>query len=311
MPNAKALSQAIKDTLLQYQNSELAAVKTWKRGVLPPTPTFPACAVMPQRCLIYGDYNRRKQLEWEFSLEFFARHTDPRVAIETATELAQAAKMVMKQHFKLGAISGDPSSTNVVDTELQPTYTESISQPPGQYMQMAVVPLRITQYEALPDNVQVPVEAGFTDNVELVRFIQTRLENWARYKGLPNLGQVSLFARSVAPPVAKFPAVTVIENQHNHHRELTGLDIVNRTYDFSVYTNLLPQEVNFDLNLALVDQLVKVLWIDYAWGGRAELTDVEEIQFVREQNEVGRMYRSTVTANIQCREQLELAEARR
>lgn len=311
MPNGKILSQAVKDTLLRYQNSELKDVRTWKRGVLPPAPTFPACAIMPERVRLFYERNGQITLVWEFNIEFFARHTDPRVAIETAQTLAQNAKTVLKQHFKLDGVPGDLSSTLVVDTELRPIYQEAVPQPSGQYMHMAVVPIEITQYEDLPEDRIVEELAGYTDSVELIQFMENRLEAFARDAGALSLRSVVQFSRSIIPPIPKYPAVTINEVLTKHDRSLTGTDVVSHSFDFSVFTDLLPQEVNLDLNFTLVDILVKVIQLNHAWGGRAEQTTVDEVEFVREINQIGRVYRSTITSTVGCREQISLAEARR
>jgi len=311
MPDGKTLSQAIKDQLLEYQNSELREIRTWKRGVLPPTPTFPACSVMPERVRILYPRNRQAELHWDFNIELFARHKTPREALETVQRLAQAVKMIIKQHFKFGAISGSPSSTLVLDTEIKPVYEEVIPQPTGQYMHMAVVPLEVIQYEDLPEELIIESTAGLTDGVELVQFIENRLEAFARDSSQLSLRQVAQFSRSLVPPIPQFPAITISGAITEHDRALTGLDIVNHSFDFSVFTSLLPQEVNLDLNLVLVDLLIQIIWVNFAWGGRAEMTTVEEVEFVRERSEVGHVYRSTITANVQCREKISLEVARR
>ncbi len=296
MATAKQLINTMKKVLLSFRDRELKGINTWKRGVLPPMPAFPAMTIMPERVdFEYTHSGGKYTARWLINVEFFARHRSPEEAMEQVRYYSGVTKHLFKEFFQWDGLA--------IDSEVHPKEYEELIPFQGQYMQMGAVPIEIITYEDQPTNRETLTEFRWTDSTDLIQVIFDRLTR-QKNESVMSLKPVKQFYRSQIPPIPAYPAVTLIEPITNNERVYTALDANTRIFEASVFTHLLDQEQNLDLNLDLVEVIVDVLQTYYMWGGRCIDSPVLGVQFFRESNEIGKVYRSTVTYQCQSPEEI-------
>lgn len=287
MPTARVLLTQIKNVLLQYQSAELRGVVTYKRGVLPPQPAFPALAIMPELATFGIPLSNGKyEVRWQVNLELFANQRTPDEAMDTVRLLANNIKQIVRQNPTWGGIA--------IDTEIFAKEYEELIPFMGQFMQIGSVPIEILTYEQMPPNLDVRTEFRYTDSVDLIKAIFERLIR-QKNERLMSLGAVAEFYRAHIPPIPTFPAVTLIEPVTNSERVYTGLDANTRTYHLNIFTRLADQELNLDANLDILETVIDILQVYYSWGGRTINSLVQKIEFARETTaRIGAVYRTTI-----------------
>jgi len=298
MATARQLIDKMKQVLLSFRERELRGINTWKRGVLPPMPAFPAIAIMPERVdFDYSHSGGKYTARWLISVEFFARQRTPEEAMEQVRHYAGVTKHIFKEYFKWDGLA--------VDSEVFPKEYEELIPFQGQYLQMGAVPIQVITYEEQASPREVYNDFRWTDSVDLIQQIFERLTK-QRNEAQMSLRQVSQFYRSQIPPIPEYPAVTLVEPLTDNERVYTSLDANTRVFEISVFTHLLDQEVNLDVNLDIVETIIDVLQVYYMWGGRCIDSPVLGVQFFRDTNEVGKVYRSTITYQCQSPEEIGL-----
>lgn len=299
MATTRQLIDTMKNVLLSFRESELRGINTWKRGVLPPIPAFPALTIMPERVdFEYSHNNKKYTAKWLISVEFFARQRTPEEAMEQVRYYSGVTKQIFKEYFKWDGLA--------VDSEVFPKEYEELIPFQGQYLQMGAIPIEVITYEEQPQNLDIVNEFRWTDSVDLIAAVFDRLTKQKNESNM-SLRQVRQFYRSQIPPIPDYPAITVIEPITNNERVYTGLDANTRIFEISVFTHLLDQEVNLDMNLDIVETLVDILQVYYMWGGRCIDSPVLGVQFFRDTNEIGKVYRSTITYQCQSPEEVGLS----
>ena len=296
MPTTRQLIDTVKSVLLSYRERELRGINTWKRGVLPPIPAFPAVTIMPERVdFEYGYSGGKYKARWLISVEFFARQRTPEEAMEQVRYYSGAVKQIFKEHFKWGNLA--------VDSMIFPKEYEELIPYQGQYLQMGAVPIEIITYEQQPPILEQFTDFRWTDSTDLIHTIFERLVRQKNEASM-SLRPVHQFYRSQIPPIPDFPAITLVEPITDNTRTYTALDSNTRIFELSVFTHLLDQEVNLDINLDIIETLINILQVYYMWGGRCIESPVLGVQFFRDTSEIGNVYRSTITYQCQSPDQL-------
>ncbi len=299
---ARQLIDAMKNVLLSFRERELRGIKTWKRGVLPPMPAFPACVIMPERVdFEYSHSAGQYTARWLISVEFFARHRKPEEAMEQVRYYSGITKHIFKEYFQWDGLA--------VDSEVFPKEYEELIPFQGQYLQMGAVPIEILTYEEQPPELEIFNEFRWTDSVDLIQTIFERLTKQKNESAM-SLKQVRQFYRSQIPPIPDYPAITLIEPITNNERIYTALDANTRIFEINIFTHLLDKEINLDMNLNIVETLIDILQVYYMWGGRCIDSPVLGVQFFRDTNETGKVYRSTITYQCQSPEEVGLPSVR-
>jgi len=299
----KQLINTIRNVLMSFRERDLKGINTWKRGVLPPMPAFPALTIMPERVdFDYSHSNGQYTARWLISVEFFARHRKPEEAMEQVRFFSGQAKHIFKEFHQWEGLA--------IDSEVFPKEYEELIPFQGQYMQMGAVPLEIITHEEQPAVLEQYTEFRSTDSTDLITAIYDRLTR-QKQETTMSLSAVNQFFRSQIPPIPAFPAVTIIEPITDNERVYTGLDANTRVFEISVFTHLLDQENNLDLNLDLVETIIDILQTYYMWGGRCINSPVLGVQFFREKNAIGDVYRSTITYQTQSPEEAGLSRMHR
>ncbi|KKK66601.1 hypothetical protein LCGC14_2962470, partial [marine sediment metagenome] len=276
-------------------------IDRWKRGVLPPMPAFPAVAIMPERVdFEYSHSGGKYTARWAINVEFFAKQRTPEEAMEQVRYYSEVTKSIFEEFFQWEGLA--------IDSEIVPREYEELIPFQGQYLQMGAVPIEIVTYEEQPANREVLTEFRWTDSTDLIQVIYDRLTR-QKNESQMTLKQVKQFYRAHIPPVPDYPAVTLTEPIIDHERTYTALDSNSRLFEISVLTHLLDQEQNLDLNLDLTEVLIDILQAYYAWGGRCINSPVLGVQFFRESNELGKVYRSTISYQCQSLEEIGMPSA--
>ena len=94
----------LKKILVANQRSTLKDVKTFKIGVLPPTPVFPAINVMPEEEFFVDTFSSGKYSVWRhYLIEVYSRHRLPAEAMNQTRDIVGYIKEIIKANR---AVSG-------------------------------------------------------------------------------------------------------------------------------------------------------------------------------------------------------------
>jgi len=285
----------LKKILLHYQKSTLSGVRTFKLGVLPPQPIFPAINIMPEEETYQYNYNGGKyEVLRSFLFEIYARHDSPAHAMETARDLVGFIKEILKINQTLDGVA--------VDLEFHPRIFEELISFHGKYLQIGTIPIRVLSYEFLPINRVQEDRIVSTTSSELINEIFQTLLNCKLKSGQFSLRNVAQFEKSRIPPIPKFPAITVTEPQLDQNRTYTGLDAGNRDFEVSIYTRLLDKDALLTDNLKILEVVKDVLQLHHRFGGRCIHSWVDSVQFLRQTLDIGSVYTTTLRLKTQSQE---------
>ena len=92
MSTMKQTLTDIKTVLLTYQNTTLSDLRTYKRGCLPPMPSFPALAILPEKeKIIRRRSNGQQVVERDILIEVYAKAVDRKYAVAQVMDIMEAA----------------------------------------------------------------------------------------------------------------------------------------------------------------------------------------------------------------------------
>lgn len=285
----------IKNTLLRHQRGSLKDIKTFKLGVLPPQPIFPALNIMPEEETYSYPFNGGKyEVHRSFLIEIFVRHDTPASAMEQTRDLVGHLKEILKSNRDMDG--------HAVDVEFHPRFFEEVIAFQGKYLQIGTIPIRVLSYEFLPENrvdedVIVP-----TTSSELVKEIYETFQLYRLRPGNLSLKTIEQLEKSRIPPIPKFPAISLIEPQIGQDRFYTGLDAGRRDFDISIYTRLLDKDPLLIENLTLLEVIKDIVQINHRFSGKCIQSFIDSVQFIRQTLNIGNVYTTTIRLKTDAQE---------
>jgi len=284
---AKDILLELKRVLVSEQVRKLNSVRTFKLGVLPPQPTFPAINIMPdsesyEYTLPGGKYKVLRN----YLIEVFSRHRSPAEAMNQTRDLVGLIKQVVKENIRVNDQS--------IDVEIFPRVFEETITFQGQFLQAGTIPIRAHSYEFMPENRLEANTLVPTTSSELIGIIHRTLDYHRSQPPPLSLRNIVQIEKSRIPPVANFPALTVIEPQLDQNREYAGLDAGDRLFELTIWTRLLDKDPMLLEALDILEVIKDIVQIHHMWEGRSMLSRILSVTMSRESLEIGKVYRTTV-----------------
>jgi len=287
--NMKTLLTSIKDSL--KADSDFANINTWKRGVMPPEPAFPAISVVPLRerkteHFAGGMYH----VERDVALNVFVKSLNPREALGDAMDWIEEMKEHVQANYQW--------SETAMDTRMgAEQFGEPESWTKAAMVQPAALPLTVISKEWLYANdTTTTISEGSAR--ALGDYINTTLKASAL---LTNISQ-SNFYWKVVPPIPRLPALCLVENTETFMRTWAGADEPIRAFVISLWTKLLDREQMLDDNLDIVEDVKDVIQANHTWGGRCRYSDIVGIIFGERITEEVALYSSSIQLLCHSRE---------
>jgi hypothetical protein len=283
------LLTAIK-TRLQAQ-SGLSGIKTWKRGILPPLPVFPALAILPMQEVLFqpmsdGTYWVDRTLRLDVWMK---RYESTEKALTDAMNLMATVKTAIRTEYEW-PVSGVAQCTETLYGEEE--IGEGRDWGKATFVQPVMLELTCRSKEAYPTvtvtkTTQEVATRPFVDHV--VSVLDGYRSTTLAALRAPVTGHTIL-------PIAtrRFPVITVTEDTERlTHDYAAGIDAANRELVIHVFTQLLDKETMLNDNLSLVEAVKDICQSTYAWGGRCVTSEITQIRYGQDLDAM--LYHTTLT----------------
>jgi len=288
------LLTAIKNRLLAYQDGTLLSVKTYKRGVLPPIPNFPAVVVLPIRETLKSPRsggNYRNDREINIEIYTYGLKTDN--ILRTCIDLSDAVKDILKNEFKMN----DAALNNTYDTVIgNQIYGEP--QPfRNAIVQKCTIPIMCRSFESLPIATFSPTLTEVTPK-DLLDEIYDEISAYTYTK------TVKIKRKAVMPPMSSYPAICVVEDMDEPERSRSGVDRPLRRFTVAIFEKQLDKEVLLDNLLSIVENVKDCLQENHRWNDKCENSWVGSVEYGSYMSGNTILYSAYVMMDAYCYEEL-------
>ena len=293
----KSLLTDAKRVLVDKSNqkdSALGEVKTFKRGVLPPVPWFPAVALLPvnetvERVYSGGKYVVRREL----SFDVWCRSYKFKEAEKDCIRVLTDARDVLEDNYKLPGSDGNETTVDIWFGTQELADAEPFQKG---FLQSATMRIAFSSQEDVPSARKIVVDLKQNTPKEMLSLIFNTVKEY----GGSLLSDVVKFHEVAVPPIPLFPAVAVVEADVAGSHYETGRDESSRRFMLWVWTKLLDKEVNLDRNLDVVEMVKDVVQIEYRWGGYAKDTVLNNIAYGQMPLDNYSVYATGVEIDVLC-----------
>ncbi len=263
------LLTAIKNTLLTYQTSTLSSVKTYKRGVLPPVPVFPAVAILPvSETFGKPRSNKIVPVYREVLIEVYTKHLNQDTQVSQNYDITEAIRNILKYDLRLVDGNTDKSSFDIfvdVSSYGDIQYSNSI-------IRRSSFSVKVSSYETLPTSIN-----NTTISEETSKNILTVLHSKiAAYTFTDNIAHIK---KEVMPPTPTFPSIYVYTDKEEQDRFGAGLDSINRNFIITVVQKQLPKEQLLNTLFRIVDNLKVLLWTNNRLDNTLRYSYIDSIEY--------------------------------
>lgn len=283
--NMSTLLTAIKNRLLAYQSTTLSSVKTYKRGVLPPLPSFPAIAVLPIRETLHsarsgGDYRADR----EINIEIYTKALGTANSLRDNMDIVDAVKDILKTEFQM-----DDSGKATYDAVMQ---THILGEPQpfrNTLVQKCTIPVMCRSLESCATG--GTFSTTITDNSakSVLDEVYDAINAYSYTKN------VKVKAKATLPPCMDYPSVHVLEDTDFPDRYEAGIDQPNRGFTVACFNRQLDKEALLDNLLIVVEDVKDCLQETPRWSNKARNSWVTGVEYGTYPLEKGALYGAFVT----------------
>jgi len=288
------LLTAIKNRILVYQDGTLSSVRTYKRGVLPPIPRFPAIAILPIRETFTsprsgGVYRSDR----EVNIEIYTKGMKTDNLMRECIDLSEYVKDVLKNEFQLN----DDGLKNSYDTVIgNQVYGEP--QPfRNAIVQKCTIPITCRGFETLP-------ATTFSSDLEEVTPKDLLDEVYDAIVAYAYTKTVKTKRKAVMPPVARYPAISVLEDFDEPERARAGVDRPVRRFTVAVFEKQLDKEVLLNNLLSVTEDVKDCLQENHRWNDKCENSWVTSVEYGSYNSGNTILYSAYVLMDTYCYEEL-------
>ena len=284
------LMTAIKNRLLDYQNSDLKAVKTYQRGVLPPIPQFPAIAVLPVRETLSaprsGGVCRNDR---ELSIEIYEKGLKSSVNLRTAMDIADAIKDILKDKFRME----EKGTENTYDLYMD---TQTIGEPQpfrNSMLQKITIPVVCRSLESLP-SASSSTKIKDASQKDLLDEIFNRIDWYKFSKAIKTKKKATL------PPCMGYPSIHVLEDTDIRDRTEAALDMPTREFTIAIFNKQLDKEVLLDDLITIVEDTKDCLQENSKFNNKCRNSWIPTIEYGSYTTDRGILYSAFVILQTWC-----------
>jgi len=288
----KELLNKIKETLLICRShTGLDTVRTFKRGILPPIPTFPAIAIVPIREIHGGVWSGGKyEVTRQINLEVYSKKLSGKASLDQSKNIAKEIVNIGKKIFTWGDL--------VLETVFGGPNEEDPMEFGSSILSVCTVPMWFISYERIPDK---RIKSGLK-NITAVGLSELMERILEQHKKTPlldlSLSKVAQLSRGPIPLLGNFPAVTINAPTMDIEKTYSSADTEIRHFNIGVWTKLLDKEINLDQNLDIIEVLKDLLQIYSGWNGYCISSEIVDIEYDMTTIPIGKVYSSTI--NYDC-----------
>jgi len=245
-----------------YLQSDLTGINTWKLGILPPVPVFPAIAILPTsentvKYLSSGQRTTRRVYDLEIHTKGLSVEAVEKKNYELVNKLEELLRTNLNYNLRdtiLDLVIGSPVS------QVQPTSIDS-----SQFICTSILKVETFSKNYIANRLVGKTDLNSdTTNESASYTLLLKLFNFLKVlRTVPvttyGLADVVVLEKNEIPATAKLPAVLVIQPDYDVNRKWAGMDSQNKRLEIKVLTRAVPQEAQLLQNLDITKRILQAL----------------------------------------------------
>ena len=268
--------------------NKLPLLKTFKNGVLPPLPAFPALSILPETDIyIYGISGGKYKVRRNLSIQLITKGLNKRVNRDQLTEMMDGISRIIRDNSTFEDVCYD-SFIEVQDLDDPVEKSNSI-------LSFGVMHLSCLSYETLPVIRFNTVDLYESRGSHLLSQIYDKFIEYKNHPTYPLTALKSLNIQVMKPTIA-FPSVLISEMGADRRRRLAGIDLIDRDVRIEIFTKLLDKDFALFSNLDITERIKRILQIDTNLSGATIDSNILRIDYTRTRSDTaGLLYNSIIS----------------
>ncbi len=263
------LLNAIKSKFLEYQSTTLSSIKTYKLGIMPPRPAFPAISILPVSERLYspksdGTYRSDKVV----NIEIYHKGLKLEDVSRTNRDMIDYVKDVLYDNYRLKYGGEYASYDTVIDVEI-------ISEPQNfkdSIIMKSTIPITCKTFEQITKgNVTTSIEES--DGKDLLDEIYSTIDAYSFTNAQKKIG------RGTVPPTILYPSIYVVENTNFPERYEAGIDRPNSMFSISVFEKMLDKEYLLRNLITTIDDVKTCLFNNQRFSNKVRTSWVQSVDY--------------------------------
>lgn len=262
----KDLLTRIKNRLLQYNNDTLSDVITYKRGILPPIPAYPAIAILPEEEVIRymftgGLYRSDKSV----SIEIYVKSASREYARNKSSELLDAVRDIIQSDIYLNRYVKDTAISDEVygiDVTMGSTFIYASS-----------MKLKCSTRESFPSSRTIEYNVS---NSTISNFVDTVVNI---FKAKSALSSIQMWIKWSTGNIGRFPAIEFNVGSISRDRSFLGAEDVTIPLEINLYCKAGAKEQLLNRALDYSETIKEVIHENPTWNGICYKSSISSITY--------------------------------
>jgi len=296
MATTKDLIIQVHRTFLDNRD-KIPLLKTFKKGVLPPLPVFPAMAILPIRDDFNYMYSGGKyRVSREIEIQIVGKSLRKRDARDQVQTLIDGCIRIIRDNPTFNDLCYDTYAESQ-DLEDPIERTDSV-------LEIGTIKVLCYSFEYKPTRAARSVTLYESSGTHLLSQIYDRFHSHKLDPDYPLKALKQFHVQTMGPKV-QFPAAILSELIGDRERTMAGIDIVNREVRLEIFTKMLDKDFALFSNLDLAENAKRIIQLDSTLGGAVQDSEVDNISYFRLQDDsLGLLYNTIITTVCQTQEYL-------
>jgi hypothetical protein len=292
-----------KDLIIQIHKTfvenrdKISSLKTFKKGVLPPLPAFPAMAILPMRDDFSYTYSGGKyRVAREYEIQIISKNMKKRDGRDEVQKLMDGCIRIIRDNFTFNDLCYDTYAESQ-DLEDPIERTDSI-------LTVGTIKLLCYSFEYKPSRAKRSVSLYESKSAHLLSQLYDLFKYNKQDIDYPMSALKQLYVQTLGPKIL-FPCAILSEITGDRERAMAGIDVFEREVRMEIYTKMMDKDFALYQSLDLAENAKRIIQLDSTLGGAAQNSEIDHISYLRLQDEsLGLLYNSIITMICQTREYL-------
>jgi len=275
--------------ILIDNNEQIDSIKTFKKGVLPPSPVFPAISISPIRETFSYQYSNSKyRIMREVRLDLYFKSMNMLTARENLRRMTSNIRDVLTDNFTI--------NDRLYDLYIKVEDFDSPIMVGDSVIQSVSISLNGFCFDYKPDDIEIPISIVESKGNDIITQLKNLFINKKDHLNYP-LNTIKSLSMQTLSPQLIFPAVLIAGPLNSDRmRNFTGMDSLNTICEISVFTKLLDKDYSLYSNLDITQNIRKVLEISDDLGGYLINSQVLTVDYLRNIHpNLGAVYHSIIS----------------
>ena len=297
------MATTTKDLIIQVHKTfvenrdKIPGLKTFKNGVLPPLPAFPAIAILPKRDSFNYKYSGGKYIvSRELELQVIAKSIKKREARDQVQKLMDGCIRIIRDDSTFNDLCYDTWAESQ-DLEDPIERTDSV-------LSIGTIKMLCYSEEYKPARASRSVNLYESSGTHLLSQIYDIFHTHKNDIDYPMRYLKQFYVQTMGPKV-QYPAAILSEIVGDRNRTLSGIDVVDREVRLEIFTKMQDKDFALFSNLDLIENAKRLIQLDSTLGGATRDSEIDNISYFRlNDDNLGLLYNSIITVICQTQEYL-------